>query len=161
MKLDANEIKLNELDLGGYGIAVIDLVIKPSLERDQEITDIMYSWIINPPPIYASAEKNLAKRQKEDHDRYLAKQEESLSFTRLVKKEFYDFMCTHSKYYQKERTAIGGNINMLITGVAAAIATKLANVEVGVITSFVTSFIIVVAKVGKKSMCEYCKPKKE
>jgi hypothetical protein len=50
---------------------------------------------------------------------------------------------------------------MLITGVAAAIATKLANVEVGVITSFVTSFIIVVAKVGKKSMCEYCKPKKE
>lgn len=161
MKLDASEIKFSKLDLGGYGIAVIDLVIKPSLERNQEITDIMYSWIINPPPIYASAEENLEKRQKEDHDRYLARQETSLSLARLVKKEFYDFLCTRSKYYQKERTVMGGNINMLITGVSAAIATKMVNVEVGIITSFVTSFIIVLAKVGKKSMCEYCKPNKE
>jgi hypothetical protein len=159
MKLDTTELKLNELNLSTYGIAVIDLIIRPSLEREQEITDIMYSWIVNPPPIYASAEKGIEKRQKEDLEKYLAREESSLSLVQSVKKEFYDFLCTRSKYYQKERSAIGGNINMLITGVSGAIATKMANVEVGIITSFVTSFIIVLAKVGKKSMCEYCKSK--
>ena len=33
---------------------------------------------------------------------------------------------------------MGGNVNALITGGSAAIATKLGNVEIGVATSFVT-----------------------
>jgi len=161
MELNVNDINLSQLDLGGNGIAIIDLVIKPSLKSGQEITDMMYSWIVNAPPISASAEENVEERQREEYKRYLARQESSLTLVRAIKKEFYDFFCTESEYYQKERASIGGNVNHLITGISAAIATKVANVEVGIVTSFVTCFLIVLAKIGKKSMCEFCKPKSE
>ena len=52
---------------------------------------------------------------------------------------------------------MGGNVNALITSVSVAIATKLGNVEIGVATSFVTCFMIVLTKIGKRAMCEYCK----
>jgi hypothetical protein len=161
MEFNTNEIKFSGLNMSPLGQAVIQLVINPSLKKEQEITDEMYSYIVNPPPIYASADKNTEKRQKEDYQRYVDKKEESLSLVRLVKKQFYDFLCTESEYYKKERASIGGNINLLITGVSAAIATKVANVEIGIVTSFVTCFMIVLGKMGKKAMCEYYQPKTE
>ena len=158
MEINVDEIKLSDLNIGGFGYSVLELIINPALESNREITDEMYSYIVNPPPIYMSAQKDIEERAKKRTQKYLDDKPNSLKLVKLIKGQFYEFICTESEYYKKERTAIGGNINVLITGVSAAIATKLGNVEIGVVTSFVVCFMTVLAKMGKKTMCEYMKP---
>ena len=52
---------------------------------------------------------------------YENKKKESIKIVKLIKKEFYDFFCTQSEKYAKERDGlIGKNINTLITGFSAA-----------------------------------------
>lgn len=80
--------------------------------------------------------------------------DQRLGIVKLLKKEFHDFLCTKSKHYQKERMQIGGNINLLIVGLASAIAVKFVSLEAGVITSFVTVFFKILAKMGKRVICE-------
>ncbi|MEO9851905.1 MAG: hypothetical protein ABJE80_22895 [Reichenbachiella sp.] len=157
MEINVDDINLGDLDIGAYGYSVLQLVIAPALKQNQKITDEMYSYIVNPPAIYACADDEAENMIEKAHERHVANKGKSLKLVELIKKEFYEFMCTESDYYKKERSTIGGNINVLITGVSAAIATKVGNVEIGVITSFVVCFITVLSKMGKRAMCEYFK----
>lgn len=156
MEINVDDINIDELKLGAYGFTM-SYVLKGDLFN--EVSDEVFSWILNPPPIYNAIGDEIKEHAKQRAKEYSEKRSESLKITRLLKKEFYDFLCTESEYYKKERSSIGGSINALITGLAATIATKLGNVEIGIVTSFVTCFIIVLGKIGKKAMCEYCKPK--
>lgn len=90
------------------------------------------------------------KRAKEYDDG----SDEHLGIVKLLKKEFHDFLCTSSKHYKKERQQMGGNINLVIVGLASAIAAKFVSLEVGLITSFVTVFFQILAKMGKRVICE-------
>jgi len=158
MEINIDEINLSELKLGGFGHTVIEMLIIPSVDEGKEITDEIYSWIVNPPPIYMSASEKSSDKAKKAQKVYLEKRNASLTLVQLMKREFYEFLCTDSKYYRKERLALGSNINVLISGLAVAIATKLKGVEIGIATSFVTSFMIVLAKIGKRSLCLHYKP---
>ena len=161
MNLNIDDLDTNKLDLGGHYYGVI-YFITDQLDRNKEVSDDMLSWIVNPPPIYAAVESDEIKEAMKNHAKYYqANQEKSLKLVRLLKKEFYDFMCTESEYYAKERALIGGDINLLITGVAAAIVTKMSSVEMGIVTSFIATFITIVGKMGNKVMCESFKPKGE
>lgn len=97
------DIDLSELDLGGYGYATV-YVIKTSLKYDEPVSDEMYSWIINPFPAYASANKERMKEIAEkEAKRYQENKEESLKLVKRIKNEFYQFLCTDSDYLKKSR----------------------------------------------------------
>ncbi len=158
MEINVNDINLNELKLGGFGHSVIELMVIPSCKEGKEVTDEIYSWIVNPPAVYMSAANKSDDKAKKAQKVYLNRRNESLTLVQLMKKEFYEFLCTESKYYKKERLQIGSNINVVISGLAVAVATKLKGLEIGIATSFITSFMIVLGKMGKKAMCERYKP---
>lgn len=58
------------------------------------------------------------------------------------------------RLFKKEQALIGDNVKTLITGLSAAIATKIGSIELGVVVSFVTAFMMVLCKMGKKVICE-------
>jgi len=158
---DIDQIDAQKLNLSIEYYGVIDNV-KRLLSDGQEVSNEVLSWVINHPPIYAAQESDELKKIMEEHAvRYADKKEKSIKFVQLLKNEFYDFLCTESDYYKKERTSIGGNINILITSVATAIATKLGGLEIGIVTSFITLFFIITGKMGKKAACKYYKAKEE
>jgi hypothetical protein len=158
LSFNVDDINTKELDLDS-GYYSMSFFVESWLDKGTNITDSMLSWMINPPPIFASVDTpEFEEYKKKRAIEYALKEKESISVVKSIKKEFYDFMCTESEYYQKERSSLGGNVNLFITGVAAAIATKISSVEIGVITSFVTTFMIIIAKMGKRAMCESFKP---
>ncbi len=158
MTLDIDKIDPFELKVE-TGYYLISEYIKNRLDENETISDEVFSWIINPPAIYNSIESDeIKKAKKRDALRFNESKEHSIKIVQLLKKEFYNFMCTESKYYQKERISLGGNINLVITGVSSAIATKIGSLEIGIVTSLVAAFFIVVAKMGKNAVCEYFKP---
>ena len=161
MHIDINEISFNELNIESNYL-VIEL-IKQRAENREVVTDEIFSWIINPPPIYAAEKSDeLNDIMKRHAIQYENKKKESIKIVKLIKKEFYDFFCTQSEKYAKERDGlIGKNINTLITGFSAAVATKVYNIEVGVITSIITAFIITMCKIGKNVTCEFFRPEIE
>jgi len=157
MDFNVDDISLKELNIEDF-YSLIEF-IKTISQSGKPVSDEMFSWLINPPPIYAAIKTDEIEEIMKKHAmKYEKNKQKSLTITRSLKKEFYDFMCTESEYYNKERKLIGGNINIVITGVAAAIATKMGNIEIGIVTSFIAAFIIVLGKVGKKAICESFKP---
>lgn len=151
-EIDAEKLNLNrgELDI---------FMIKHFQEVHDVISDEVFSWLINPLPIYAGKQTDELKERVRAHtEKYLEQKEPSIKIVQLVKREFHDFLCTASKYYKNERLALGGNINTLITGLSAAIASALGGLAIGVITTLVTAFILTIGKMGKRIACEYLKP---
>jgi hypothetical protein len=70
-----------------------------------------------------------------------------------IKNEVYDFLCTKSKTYAKERTEGGLTVKNLITIIATAIAATF-HVAVGVITGAVTLALLSALKIGKNAWCK-------
>jgi hypothetical protein len=150
-QIDPEKLNLHE---GKWTIYTIQEILRLYKDPNDEIA----SWVINTPPIYAAKEDERMKKHMEEHARrYYGKKDESIRIVQLIRKEFYDFLCTNSKHYAKERLLLNGNINNLIAGLAGAMATMLGGIEIGVITSFVTFFIMLLAKMSKRVACAYLK----
>lgn len=149
------ELDTKSLSLGGKYFGVIG-VLERELEKGEIPSDELLSLIIDTPPIHASARSDEEFRTKalKKAKEYDDGSDERLGIVKLLKKEFYDFLCTSSKHYEKERQQMGGNINLVIVGLASAIAAKFVSLEVGLITSFVTVFFQILAKMGKRVICE-------
>jgi hypothetical protein len=158
MTIDIDSIDTKTLTLSPYFFSIAEF-IKNRLDEGEIVTDEVVSWVINPLPVYAAAKSDeMEKIQRKHVERYYKKKESSIKLVRAIKAEFYSFLCTNSKEYDKERTQLGGNINAIITGLSSAIAAKLGGLEIGMVTSFVTIFFITVAKMGKNVVCKTYKP---
>ena len=153
-QLEAKQLNLNRGEIDLY-------IIRYYMELFPEITDEIISWLINPLPIYASMETEDIKNHMESRTKeYIAKRESSINLVGRIKQELYDYLCTNSKTYKKERTKMTGNINVLINGLATAIATNLGGIEIGIVTTIVTAFLMTVHKMGKRIACDYLKSPK-
>ena len=131
-------------------------ILVESDEYDGKITDETISWVINHPPIFAAkVDEKMEKIMRESAENYAKKRPESIKLVQLIKNELFDFLCTKSKEYQKERLQINGNINVLIKSLAAAIATTLGGIELGIVISIIVAFFHVISKMGKNIACKY------
>lgn len=74
-----------------------------------------------------------------------------------VKREVYDYMCTTSRKYSKERGEAGTTIKQLITILATAIASSF-HIAIGVVTGAVTIALLSVLKIGKNAWCKVNTP---
>jgi len=74
-----------------------------------------------------------------------------------IKGEVYDYFCTTSKKYSKERKDAGITIKNLITVLSTALASTF-NVAVGVITGAVTIALFSALKIGKNAWCNLNSP---
>jgi|GEM_PF-4359355 len=158
MNFDVDEIDTSKLNLSG-GYDLVSMLVKSQLDDGKITDDLTLSWIINSPPIFAAQETDEFEAFKRRFlENYLKNKDSSIQVVQLLKREFYDFMCTDSDYYEKERSSLGENINLMITGISSAIATNLSSIEIGIITSFVTIFMLIVGKMGKRALCEAFKP---
>lgn len=155
-----NELDTNKLPLGGYYYSVIG-VIKSKLNKGEEITDEILSWIINPPPVIAATKgkdsDKLVMELTKEHEKNKPK---SLKIVRYIKKELYEFICTDSEFYKKERASLGNNINVFIAGISSAIASR-TSFDIGITTSIVTLIIMMSGKASKRALCEYIKPQED
>ncbi len=70
-----------------------------------------------------------------------------------VKGEMYDYMCTTSRKYSKERKEAGITIKQIITIVATALASSF-NVAIGVVAGAATIALLSVMKIGKNAWCK-------
>lgn len=75
-----------------------------------------------------------------------------------IKSEIYEYMCTTSRKYSKERKEAGITIKQLITILATAIASSF-HIAVGVITGAVTVALLSFFKIGKNAWCKVNAPK--
>ena len=75
-----------------------------------------------------------------------------------IKGEVYDYLCTTSRKYSKERREAGVTIKNLITILSTAVASSF-NIAVGVVTGAVTIALLSALKIGKNAWCETHKPK--
>ncbi len=76
-----------------------------------------------------------------------------------IKFEVYDYLCTTSKKYSKERSEAGNTVKSIITIIATAIASHF-NIAVGVITGALTIALLSALKIGKNAWCEANRPDK-
>lgn len=74
-----------------------------------------------------------------------------------IKGEVYDYLCTTSRKYSKERKEAGSTIKNLITILATAVASSF-NVAIGVVAGAVTIALLSALKIGKNAWCELNKP---
>lgn len=74
-----------------------------------------------------------------------------------IKGEVFDYLCTTSRRYSKERKEAGITIKNLITILATAVASSF-NVAIGVVAGAVTIALISALKIGKNAWCELNKP---
>ncbi|MDD4928401.1 MAG: hypothetical protein PHP85_03860 [Gallionella sp.] len=79
------------------------------------------------------------------------------SMWQAIKNEIYDFLCTKSKTYTKERTDGTLTIKNLITIIATAIGGTF-HVAIGVITGAVTLALLCALKIGKNAWCSINAP---
>jgi len=79
------------------------------------------------------------------------------SMWQAIKNEVYDFLCTKSKTYAKERTEGGLTVKNLITIIATSIAGTF-HVALGVITGAVTLALLSALKIGKNAWCKFNLP---
>lgn len=70
-----------------------------------------------------------------------------------IKSEIYDYLCTKSKKYTKERKEAGVTIKNIVTIIATAVAAKFS-IAVGVITGAVTVALMSALKIGKNAWCQ-------
>jgi hypothetical protein len=69
-----------------------------------------------------------------------------------IKAELYDYFCTSSKKYAKERNDANATMTSLITVIATAVASTLG-VAIGVVAGAVTVALISVVRIGKNAWC--------
>lgn len=74
-----------------------------------------------------------------------------------IKREIYDYMCTTSRKYSKERGEAGTTIKQLITILATAIASSF-HLAIGVVTGAVTIALLSALKIGKNAWCKINTP---
>lgn len=74
-----------------------------------------------------------------------------------IKGEIYDYFCTKSRKYSKERKEAGVTAKQIITILATAIASSF-HIAVGVVTGAVTVALLSVLKIGKNAWCKINKP---
>ena len=159
MNISLEDIDTNKLDLDRsyYGITFF---IEAALKNEEEITDDMLTWFVSTPPITASASKDeefleWQRKKAEEHFRNAPK---NLKLVKQLKKEFYDFMCTESERYAKQRELLNGDINVLINSLVTVFSTYVGGLKVGVITSITITLLRIAAKMGKHTLCEVYKP---
>ncbi len=75
------------------------------------------------------------------------------SFWDKVKKEVYDFICTKSRKYSKERNLLGKEFKQIVTIISTAIASSFS-IGIGVVVGIVTTIILSIIKVGQNAWCE-------
>jgi len=155
------EIDIMEIvKLNSWKHSLIFDILSRMAEKGEEISDDWYSYLINPPPIYAAKKDEVMERIVNEHaERYITNRKPAARIVALVKQEFYDFVCTGKAYYKKQRNLIKGGATGIIAGISAIIATKLSNIEIGTITALVSAFVIVLSKIGMKVFCEVIKPR--
>lgn len=158
--IDLNELDVSTLELGRNHQHVEDLVVQ-DLEQGLVSTNDKLALLFENTTQYTGSRSfdGLRSRSLSDlgegpNENY-SEPARSKIVARL-KSEFGDFLCTDSTYYEKERKLGTGNVNTLIAGVAAAIASNLGalGLEIGLITSFVVLFFRIAAKMGKKVICQ-------
>lgn len=81
----------------------------------------------------------------------------SKSMWSAIKSEVYDYLCTTSKKYSKERNEAGITIKNIITILSTAVASSFS-IAVGVITGAVTIALLSALKIGKNAWCGINKP---
>lgn len=81
----------------------------------------------------------------------------SVSMWGAIKLEVYDYVCTTSRKYSKERKEAGVTIKNIITIIATAVASSFS-IAVGVITGAVTIALLSALKIGKNAWCGINKP---
>lgn len=74
-----------------------------------------------------------------------------------IKGEVYDYLCTTSRKYLKERKEAGITIKNVITILATAVASSF-NIAIGVVAGAVTIALLSALKIGKNAWCEVNKP---
>lgn len=74
-----------------------------------------------------------------------------------IKAEVYDYLCTSSRKYSKERKEAGITVKNLITILATAVASSF-NVAIGVVAGAVTIALLSALKIGKNAWCKLNKP---
>lgn len=149
------EIKVDQINCGLSAYGLIEM-FKVLSEDGQGVSDETLSWSINNPPIYASlGNKEIEEFQKKHTEEYLNKKGESVRIAKLIKKEFFEFLCTDSPFYEKEKSLITKNINLLITGLSTAIATNLGGIELGTVTPVLLALVVVVSRMSKRVACNY------
>lgn len=74
-----------------------------------------------------------------------------------IKGEIYDYMCTTSRKYSKERSESGITIKQIITILATAIASSF-HIAIGVVTGAVTIALLSALKIGKNAWCKVNTP---
>jgi hypothetical protein len=76
----------------------------------------------------------------------------SNSMWAAIKSEVYDYLCTTSRKYSKERKEVGVTVKNIITILSTAIASSFS-LAVGVITGAVTIALLSALKIGKNAWC--------
>lgn len=76
---------------------------------------------------------------------------------KAIKAEVYNYLCTNSKRYSKERNEAGVTLKNIISIIATAIASTY-NIAVGIVTGAVTIALLSALKIGKNAWCEVNKP---
>jgi hypothetical protein len=151
------EIKVDQLNCGLSAYGLIEM-FKILSEDGKGVSDETLSWSINNPPIYASHEsREFEEFQKKHAEEYINKKAESIRITKLIKNEFFEFLCTESKLYSKEKSLLHKNINLFITGISSAIATNLGGIELGIVTPVILAIVVVLSKMSKRIACAYLK----
>lgn len=151
------EINVDQLNCGLSAYILIDM-FKVLSDDGTGVSDETLSWSINYPPFFASLEnKENKKFQKKQAEEYIKKKDESIRITKLIKHEFFEFLCTQSSYYGKEKSLLNNNINHLIIGISSAIATNLGGLELGIVTPVILALVVVLSKMTKQIACAYLK----
>jgi len=76
-----------------------------------------------------------------------------------IKGEVYDYLCTTSRRYSKERKEAGITVKNLITILATAVASTF-NIAIGVVAGAMTIALLSVLKIGKNAWCKLNEPAK-
>lgn len=74
-----------------------------------------------------------------------------------IKNEVYDYLCTKSRKYSKERNEAGSVLRQIITIISTAIG-SLFSIAVGLVTGAVTIAIMSALKIGKNAWCNLNRP---
>lgn len=82
-----------------------------------------------------------------------APNEPTLSMWNAIKLEIYDYLCTKSRKYSKERNEANITVKNIVTILATSLAASF-NIAIGVITGAVTLALLSALKIGKNAWCE-------
>lgn len=165
MDFNIENINTSELNLS-LSYYLVNELVEDKLRNEQYIDDELLAWIINSPPIYASAQddEQFESIMKEKAINYLSKQKDSIGFVNLIRKHFYEFLCTDSEKYAELKLAQHKNINELITSLSGIISASIGTHYfgdltkgslIGIITSLVVIYFKIAFSISKNAYCEH------